>query len=207
MSASALHSNVLVLNQHFRAVHVTTVRRAFALLCKSVAEVVHWRDHTLYTYNFESWKEVSQFRDQFEPYDDWIRTVSFEIAVPRIIRLLLYANLPPQEVKFNRRNIYARDGNRCQYCGRKHPTTELSLDHVVPKSKGGRTTWSNVVCACTSCNNTKAGRTPREASMTLIRPPARPHRNPVIQLKIRHEKYRSWKQFLGEAYWTVELKE
>jgi len=207
MSASALHSNVLVLNQHFRAVHITTVRRAFALLCKAVAEVVHWRNETLQTYDFESWKEVSRFREQFEPYDDWIRTVSFEIAVPRIIRLLIYDSLPPQEVKFNRRNIYARDRNRCQYCGRKFPTTELSLDHVIPKSKGGRTTWTNIVCACTTCNNIKAGRTPREASMKLVCLPGRPPRNPVIQLKIRHEKYRSWKQFLGEAYWTVELKE
>lgn len=204
---SALHSNVLVLNQHFRAVHVTTVRRAFALLCKSVAEVVHWRNETYQTYDFETWKEISRLRDRFEPCDDWIKTVSFEIAVPRIIRLLLYDHLPPQEVKLNRRNIYARDRNRCQYCGRRFSTTELSLDHVVPRSRGGRTTWMNIVCACTSCNNRKAGRTPQEARMRLVQLPLKPPRNPVIQLKVRHEKYRSWKQFLGEAYWTVELKE
>lgn len=207
MSANALESNVLVLNHRFMAVHVTTARRAFALLFKADAEVVYWRNATYSTHTFESWKELSQFREHFEPCDDWVRTVSFEIVVPRIIRLLIYDKLPPQEVKFNRRNIYARDRNRCQYCGRKHSTTELSLDHVLPRSQGGRSMWTNIVCACTTCNNRKAGRTPREAGMKLVKRPARPRRNPLIQLKIRHEKYRSWRQFLGDAYWSVELKE
>ncbi len=207
MTTGALHSNVLVLNHRFRAVHVTTARRAFVLLFKQAAEVVYWHNETFSTHTFESWKELSQFREEFEPCDDWVSTVSFRIAVPRIIRLLFYDKLPPQEVKFNRRNIYARDRNRCQYCGGKFPTTELSLDHVIPKSKGGRSLWGNVVCACTSCNNHKAGRTPWEARMKLVKRPTRPRRNPLIQLKIRHEKYRSWKQFLGDAYWSVELKE
>ncbi len=207
MSVTALECNVLVLNQHFRAVHVTTARRAFALLFKCAAEVVHWQEETFHTHNFESWKELSQAREHFEACDDWVRTVSFEIAVPRIIRLLIYDKLPPHEVKFNRRNIYARDRNRCQYCGGKFSTMELSLDHVIPKSRGGHAVWGNVVCACTACNNHKAGRTPREAGMALVKRPVRPRRNPLIQLKLRHEKYRSWKQFLGAAYWSVELKE
>ncbi|MGZ3413414.1 MAG: HNH endonuclease, partial [Isosphaeraceae bacterium] len=99
------------------------------------------------------------------PDDEFIRTVHFEIQVPRIIRLLAYDRLPRQKVKFNRRNIFARDGNRCQYCGRKFATSELSLDHVVPRSQGGRAAWENIVCACLKCNVRKGGRTPREASM------------------------------------------
>ncbi len=75
--------------------------------------------------------------------------------MPRIIRLLGYEKLPRQDVKFNRRNIYARDGNRCQYCGKRMPTTELSLDHVVPKSQGGRSTWENIVCCCVKMQREK----------------------------------------------------
>ena len=118
----------------------------------------------------------------------------------------MYDRLPRQEVKFNRRNIYARDGNRCQYCGKKFATTELSLDHVVPRRQGGKSTWDNIVCACLKCNIKKGGRTPAEAHMTLIAVPKRPRRNPVISLKLSEGRYASWKQFLDHAYWSVELK-
>jgi hypothetical protein len=99
-------------------------------------------------FNFADWTELSQLKAEFEPdAHDWIHTVRFQVAVPRIIRLLGYDKLPRQDVKFNRRNIYARDSSRCQYCGKKYPTTELSLDHVVPKSQGGKSSWDNIVCS------------------------------------------------------------
>ena len=131
----------------------------------------------------------------------------FEIAVPRILRLLVYDRLPQQTVKFNRRNIYARDRNRCQYCGRRFPTTELSLDHVVPRSIGGKTTWGNVVCCCVACNVRKGGRTPDRSGMKLIVKPIKPRRSPVLQLRLTSARYASWKQFLDAAYWNVELKD
>jgi 5-methylcytosine-specific restriction endonuclease McrA len=109
-------------------------------------------------------------------------------------------------VKFNRRNIFARDESRCQYCGKKFPMPELSLDHVIPRSRGGRTTWDNVVCSCTRCNARKGGRLPEEAGLRLTRKPVKPRRSPVIHLKLRQGKYQSWKQFLDTAYWSVELK-
>lgn len=205
---SALNSSVLVLNRFFMAVHVISARRAFVLLCKRTAEVVHVFDNDQYdSFDFEGWREVSQYRELFVDSDnhDWVHTVSFEVRVPRVIRVLGYEKLPRQQVRFNRRNLFARDENRCQYCGRRFSTTELSLDHVVPRSHGGPTTWSNVVCACTSCNKHKGGRTPRQARMKLVRPPAAPRRCPVIRLKLRSEKYRSWKAFLSNAYWSVEL--
>jgi 5-methylcytosine-specific restriction endonuclease McrA len=118
----------------------------------------------------------------------------------------VYDRLPRERVQFNRRNLFARDENRCQYCGRRFPTTELSLDHVVPRSQGGRTTWGNVVCACTSCNKRKGGRTPSEASMRLVKLPREPRRSPVIRMKLRSGRYHSWKAFLNDAYWSVELK-
>ena len=137
---------------------------------------------------------------------DWINTASAQIQVPRVIRLVGYDKLPKQTVKFNRRNIFARDHNQCQYCGKKFPMPELSLDHVIPRSQGGRTTWENIVCACVACNVRKGGRTPKQAHMGLIRKPEKPKRSPVLNLKLTQRKYRSWQSFLDSAYWSVELK-
>ena len=208
--ASALDSSVLVLNRFYAAVRVVPARRAFALLCKEAAEVVDvGEQNRLDSYNFESWKELSQYHAQFEAQrepSDWVRCVSFDIKVPRVIRLLVYDRLPHRGVKFNRRNIFARDGNRCQYCGKKFPLSELSIDHVIPKSRGGKTSWTNVACACTGCNKHKAGRTPKEANMRLLKKPEKPRRSPVITLKLTSEKYQSWKQFVDAAYWSVSLK-
>ncbi|HSI32534.1 MAG TPA: HNH endonuclease [Tepidisphaeraceae bacterium] len=210
--SSALSANVLVLNKFYQAIRVVNVRRAFSMLCRQMAEVVHIEtDHagqsTWQNFNFESWQEVSAAKAEFEPDGfDWIHTVRFQIAVPKIIRLLIYEKLPRQDVKFNRRNIYARDSNRCQYCGRKFPTTELSLDHVLPRSQGGKASWENIVCCCLKCNVRKGGRTPDQAHMKLITKPVKPKRSPVINIRLADERYASWKQFLDNAYWTVELK-
>lgn len=206
-ASPGLNCNVLVLNSHWMAIRVINVRRAFSLICRRLAEIIHIEDGQYLSYDFESWCEISELKHEFEPQaHDWIRTVRFDIAVPRIIRLGLFDRLPRQEVKFNRRNIYARDGNRCQYCGRKYSTTELSLDHVVPRSRGGGSSWENIVCCCLKCNIRKGGRTPEEAHMRLITRPKKPHRNPVISLKLNDGRYASWKQFLDVAYWSVELK-
>ena len=137
---------------------------------------------------------------------DGTHAVRSQAAARRIIRLLGYEKLPRQDVKFNRRNIYARDGNKCQYCGKRMQTTELSLDHVVPKSQGGKTTWENIVCCCVKCNVKKGGRTPEQAHLHLITKPVKPKRSPVINIRLADERYHSWKQFLDTAYWTVELK-
>jgi 5-methylcytosine-specific restriction endonuclease McrA len=205
---SALDTSVLVLNRLFMAVRVVRARHAFVLLWKQVAEVVSVEDETFATYDFTSWAEMSQLRRQFQPdAHEWVRTVRFEIAVPRVIRLLTYDRLPKTRVRLNRRNLFARDANRCQYCGKRFKTTELSIDHVVPRSRGGRTTWANVVCACMKCNVRKGGRTPPEAGLHLVREPVQPRFSPVISLHAGSEKYRSWKQFLDAAYWHVELRD
>jgi len=204
---SGLDCNVLVLNKHYMAIRIVGARRAFSLLFRDLAEVVSFEQDGYSNYNFQSWCEVSQFRRNFEPDGhDWVSTVNFYIAVPRIIRLLFYDRLPRNEVKFNRRNIFARDKNRCQYCGKRQRTSELSLDHIIPKSVGGKSVWENIVCACAKCNVKKGGRTPRQASMTLIRKPVKPKHNPLVHVHLGHQRYRSWKQFLDHAYWSVELK-
>ncbi len=206
--SSALNASVLVLNKLFMAVHIISVRRAFCLLCKDLAEVVTLEDGQFSTYDFTSWREVSEFRALHyrEEEDDWVRTATTQIQVPRVIRLVSYEKMPKHTVKFNRRNIFARDNNQCQYCGKKFPTTELSLDHVMPRSQGGVSTWENVVCACVNCNVKKGGRTPKQAHMGLIRKPEKPKRSPILSMKLTHKKYQSWKTFLDNAYWTVELK-
>jgi hypothetical protein len=205
---SALDSSVLVLNQHYAAVRVISARRAFCLLVKEVAEIVSVEDQQFLAYDFESWREVSQLRARYERENhEWVKCVRFELAVPRIVRLLFYDRLPRTNVKFTRRNIYARDSNRCQYCGKRFATSELSLDHVVPRSRGGVSSWANIVCCCVKCNVRKGGRTPNEARMKLVRQPVKPKRSPMIALRLGHEKYASWKQFLDAAYWNVELRE
>ena len=205
-SQGVLDCRVLVLNKHYMAVRVISVHRAFSLLFKDIAEVISCEEGSYSNYDFESWQQISELRRNFEAEaHDWISTVKFDIAVPRIIRLLFYDRLPRRPVKFNRRNIYARDRNMCQYCGKRYPSSELSLDHIIPRSMGGKSTWNNIVCACTRCNVKKGGRTPKQAHMRLVKKPEKPKRNPVIHVHLNHHRYASWKQFLDHAYWSVEL--
>lgn len=205
---SALDSNVLVLNKHYAAVRVVSARRALTLLFKEIAEIVSVENSEYTSYDFQSWRVLSELRSRYQrDHHEWVRCVKFELAVPRIIRLLFYDRLPKQPVKFNRRNIFARDRNRCQYCGKKFPTTELSLDHIVPRSRGGEANWTNIVCCCVKCNVRKGGRLPEEAGVKLIVEPVKPKRSPIVTLRLSSEKYASWKQFLDTAYWNVELRD
>ena len=208
MNEAPLESNVLALNRLYLAIHVISAKRAFCLLCKGLAEVIDTQDGAFVNYDFSSWQEVSEHRKLYTrgPNDDWVRTVTTEIQVPRIIRLLSYERMPKQTVKFNRRNIFARDHNQRQYCGKRFSTSDLSLDHVVPRSQGGGATWENIVCACLNCNIKKGGRTPKQANIKLIRKPEKPKRSPLLSQKLTQAKYQSWKSFLDSAYWSVELK-
>jgi 5-methylcytosine-specific restriction endonuclease McrA len=204
---AVLSTSVLLLNRLYMAVRVITARRALTLVYRELAEVVSCESGQYLSYDFDDWVELSQAKARFEPEKhDWVRTVRFQVAVPRIIRLLVYERLPRVEVKLNRRNLFARDHNRCQYCGRKFPTSELSVDHVVPRTQGGETVWENLVCACVRCNVRKGGRTPAEAHMRLVAPPRRPRRSPILTIKLSDARYASWKQFVDFAYWNVELK-
>lgn len=203
----ALNSSVLVLNRSYMAIHIVNVRRAFALVLRELAEVIHIEDGRYGNYDFSSWQELSELKADFkEPEEDWIRSVNFEIQAPRVIRLLFYDRVPRQKLRLNRRNIFARDRNQCQYCGKSYPSSELSFDHVVPRSRNGETTWENIVCACVSCNVRKGNRTPKEAGMRLIRPPIRPKHSPLLAVKMGNPKYESWKTFVTNAYWSVDLK-
>ena len=186
---SPLHASVLVLNRLYLAVHVVGARRAFALLCRELAEVIHWDAGTFANYTFDTWREASKLRADFkQPGEDWVRTVHFEIQVPRVIRLLTYDRLPKQRLHLNRRSVLARDGHQCQYCGRQFPLPQLSLDHVLPRSRGGTTTWENVVCACLGCNVKKGGRHPPRGANETHPPPGQAQTKPPAALEIEQSE-------------------
>src|SRR5512144_2844945 len=132
-----LNTGVLVLNRVYQPVHITSVRRAFTLLYQGVARAV---DEQFQLFDFESWSALAAAEH------DSIGTIGRRIRVPRVIVLLAYEHLPKTRVRFSRVNIYARDESTCQSCGRHFRRSELNLDHVVPRSRGGSTSWDNVVC-------------------------------------------------------------
>jgi len=200
-----LSASVLVLNRNYTAVRVVSARRAFSLLYRNCAEVIDAHDEEWDVLDFQAWVDRSQKRRVAPgPIDQFVCTPRFSILIPRVIRLVEYDKVPRREVKFSRRNILARDENRCQYCSKKLPTSQLSLDHVTPKSRGGKSTWTNVVTACTPCNTRKGGRMPWEASMKLRRNPAVPKKNPLLADKVQSPTYRMWRLFLGDSEMAID---
>ncbi len=194
---TALDSNVLVLNRFYLAIRVINVRRAMTLLYRNCAEVISIDSGVYANFDFESWCELSQLTSLDKQVgEDYIRAVNFEIQVPRIVRLTRYERVPRSIVRFNRKNLFARDDFRCQYCGQSKPTNQLSLDHVLPRSLGGKTSWENIVCSCTHCNSRKGGRTPEQAGMKLLRRPVKPHSNPAMVLPLDDPRYASWRCFV-----------
>ena len=196
-----LDSSVLVLNRHYQPIHVTSVRRAFVLLYMGAARVI---DQQYRTFDFETWAALGVAAND----KNVVHTASRAMRVPRVILLQLYDRIPTSKVRFSRLNIYARDDNTCQYCGKQLPRTALNLDHVNPRALGGRTTWENVVCCCVPCNLKKGARTPVQAGMELLRQPDRPKWSPTFRAPGGKVRYREWLPFLGlvdASYWNVEL--
>ena len=139
-----------------------------------------------------------------EEYDQDIRSVSITIKMPAVVRLLRRIRGRKKAVKFSRINVMTRDKFRCQYCGRKLPMRQLNYDHVVPRSRGGRTVWENIVTSCYRCNDRKGGRTPAEAGMRLRTRPVKPRSLPFVTLRFNTESipdaWASW------VYWQGELE-
>jgi 5-methylcytosine-specific restriction endonuclease McrA len=194
-----LNSAVLVLNRNYQPVHVTSVKRALSLLYLGVAKAI---DAKYRLYEFEDWAALSTASH------DCVHTIDRPIRVPRVVVLSAYEYLPRGRVRFSRLNIYARDHDTCQYCQKRLPRSELNLDHVVPRSQGGKTSWENVVCSCVPCNLRKGGRTPEQAGLKLLKVPVRPRWTPLFRGAARRVTYREWLPFLNLAdasYWNVEL--
>jgi 5-methylcytosine-specific restriction endonuclease McrA len=169
---SVLQEPVLVLNATYEPINVTAVRRALILLLKGVAQAEE-HNHTE------------------------VHSAHSALQVPSVIRLLAYRHIPQQTRALSRKNILLRDRNTCQFCARQYPSSELTLDHVVPRSRGGASTWENLVACCYACNNRKGDRTPEEAGLRLVRRP-RPFTlhtsRQLMRLIGRHDA--KWRKYL-----------
>jgi 5-methylcytosine-specific restriction endonuclease McrA len=163
-----LDAPVLVLNQNYEPLHICTVRRALVLLDKGKAEIlVDGRG--------------------------FLHTPSATVPVPSVIRLHYLVRRPFVQRRLSRREVFLRDHYTCQYCGRQAKV--LTLDHVIPRHRGGANTWENVVTACIPCNHKKAGRTPQEAGMRLLRRPRPPYAHPYV-LFFHRPLQEEWKPYL-----------
>ena len=187
--ANLLERATLVLNRSWRPVHVTTVRRALCMVFRDAARIVS--PESLSTFTFTEWLE--------QPVDEAlaIRSPSLRLAPPEVVLLVHYDRVPCHEAPFTRRNLFLRDEFTCQYCGKTCASDHLSVDHVLPRSRGGSTSWENCVLACVGCNARKADRTVREAGLRLLRPPVRPRWTPYLNLR-PSQRMESWSRFAPE---------
>lgn len=198
---------VLVLNRGWNPIAVVNLDKAMCLVCSTYkndepkARILDAaQDFKLFTW--ADWAELVPAEG--EPI---IRSAKANFRIPEIILLSRYNKLPQQRVHFSRRTIYRRDGNQCQYCGCKPGTAELSIDHVLARSKGGKTEWTNCVLACTSCNRKKADRilswrnTADEVNMKLLKQP----KKPKFTFYKGDYRCKSWESILGACYWETEL--
>lgn len=194
-----LNEPTLVLNRNWLPIDVTTVMNALSKLVEGSARVINPADCAVH--DFESWSGLRVNKGQA-----CVRTATLEFPVPEVILLARYGEVPDRGVTFSRRNLYKRDRYACQYCGVRPKIEELTIDHVVPRSRGGGSTWVNCVLACWPCNAKKADRLPQEAGMVLRKRPFRPAWSPKLVLA-RVPFKTGWERFVSEAYWNVELKE
>jgi len=201
----ALTEPVLVLNRLWQAVNVIAAKRAFSLLASGHASVVYEENEDFQIFDMMDWVDFSQYNP---PVSDMeiVHTVRYSIRVPKIILLSIFDKVPKKELKLTRKNVFERDKYQCQYCGKRLPSEELNLDHVIPRHYGGKTTWENIVCSCVKCNSRKANRLPHEASMRLTRKPSKRQWRPVISIAARGRNHDEWKHFIDVAYWNVELE-
>jgi 5-methylcytosine-specific restriction endonuclease McrA len=166
---NALNGRVLVLNQSYEPISVCNVQKAMILLFLTKAELVAGNDARS------------------------IRSVSRSFVFPSVIRLCRYVHTPAKKIELSRKNVLRRDANRCQYCGTTKPP--LTVDHIMPKSRGGQDTWENLTCACVRCNVRKGNRTPDEAGIKLLRTPRRPSHVTFIK-NIGGDLDERWKPYL-----------
>ena len=188
---------VLVLNRVWQPVNIVGVRRAVGLLCQGHADVIDPYEGSYRVMNAEEWIGYSMEDPPGET--EWvIRSVRLALRVPLILLLRYYERVPVEEVRLSRKAIFERDGYRCQYCGRPFPERELSIDHVIPRHFGGRTTWENLVTSCKTCNSRKANRLPHEAGFRLRGKPFRPRARPLICRLTEQNTEEAWRPFISK---------
>jgi 5-methylcytosine-specific restriction endonuclease McrA len=199
---SVLEQPVLVLNRFWQPVHTCSVRRSLHLLCTGHGQIVQVDgDEGFPTHDLGSWICYSAAIEGGER----IHGVKISLLVPKILVLSMYDRVPRMEVRFSRRNVLLRDRFTCQYCARVFPETQLNLDHVTPRDKGGRTTWDNIVTSCFRCNTRKANQLPHEAGMHPRSKPFAPRWRPLFGLHENGLADASWHHFLQPERSTARL--
>jgi 5-methylcytosine-specific restriction endonuclease McrA len=190
---AVLEHPVLVLNRFWQPIHTCSVRRALHLLCLGHAQVVQVDGEECFrTHDLGSWIDHSSKANDPE----MIHGIRVMLRVPKIVVLAIYDKLPRLEVKFTRRNVFLRDHFTCQYCSKVLPENQLNLDHVMPRDKGGRTTWENIVTSCFRCNTRKANKLSHEVNMHPLRKPVAPRWRPLYGLRENGLGDESWNHFL-----------
>lgn len=196
-----LNTHVLVLNKSWAAIHISSAKRALSLLFLGLARAVHPHDYRLF--EFDEWLSLT---DDVLP-GQFVHTPNLRVRVPEVIVLTRFNGFVRYEAKFSRHSVFERDRNRCQYCGRLLPRSQLTIDHVMPQSRGGKDSWENLVVACMGCNVRKGSRTPGEANMPLLREPVRPAWLPRFGMRIPDEQILVWKRFIDTKAWRVEYED
>ena len=171
------------------------IERAFSLLSLDHAQVIYAEDGSFRVFDAGTWFEHCKNLDS-QPGNRVVRTINQQVLVPSVLLLRSYDRMLMQEMKFNRQNLLERDDYKCQYCGKKLPTKELNMDHVVPRDRGGGTSWENVVISCIRCNSKKSNRLPKEAGMRLLKEPKRPSRRPFMSSLLGKPMEDTWTHFI-----------
>ena len=187
---------VLVLNRNWQAVNIIGVRRAFGLLWRDHARVLNTFGGDYSPMTASDWVEFSMRTSELPRGAEYVRTIRLHIILPKILLLNDYDRLPVSEVKFNRESVFERDNYTCQYTGRVCRARDLTLDHVIPRDRGGRTSWENIVTCLREVNTQKGNRLPHEAGLRLLRKPERPRWRPFVAIAAGSRIDRSWTNFL-----------
>lgn len=188
---TGLRSPVLVLNRNYQPVRITDARHGFSLLYLGRARAL---DASYEPHDFAAWAARVPGEN-----DEAIGTPGGPICIPRIVQLLKYNRVPRVPLRLSRRHVYMRDDYTCQYCGQRPGVKELNLDHVVPRSRGGRSTWENLVTSCKVCNLAKGWATPEEAGMRLRKVPVRPSWSMALSLAAQRRRFAEWEPFLASV--------
>ena len=190
---SFLKEPCLCLNRHWQPVTFIPVRTAIENVMRDMGSFMIG-DGSYMLMGMEEWMAHDH---EVTEADRWIRTANQKILVPEVIVLKKYGERPPQKISFNRGNLWKRDEFSCQYCGDQLPSNKLQIEHVMPRSRGGPTSWDNCVAACNACNSRKADKTPVEARMRLRKKPATPDWKPGIRVPSGAVR-QSWEPFLAK---------
>jgi 5-methylcytosine-specific restriction endonuclease McrA len=180
-----MNLQTLVLNASYEVLRIVSWQKALQWMCLGKVEVI-------------------------EEYDQDIRSVSFVVKAPAVVRFLRMVKPKYKGIRFNRINVYARDNWTCQYCNKKFKTEDLTIDHIIPRSQGGKSTWINCVCCCGTCNKRKADKSLKAANMVLAKEPVQPKQSDVFTITVRIKNRKipeSWKNYIDYLYWNEELQE